>query len=181
MSCVGRLCKDYLYLYNSLPQIPTPPLIMAVNIGEAVGFPLPSKPPWCWWRCASLQGGPGDCHLTAWAGGCRRWAWWWEPRVLVQCPCPWLVRWWDHIGEVSTILGSFSATAPWSLQPRNDARHTTPDLLPAPTTNHIIWNIKYRSFSNLDTLSWRIIQLIICYTRYLLFYTIIYFLMRSCV
>ena len=37
MSCVGRLCKDYLYLYNSLPLIPTPPLIMAVNIGEAVG------------------------------------------------------------------------------------------------------------------------------------------------
>ena len=34
MSCVGRLCKDYLYLYNSLPLIPTLPLIMAVNIGE---------------------------------------------------------------------------------------------------------------------------------------------------
>ena len=33
---------DYLYLYNSLPLIPTPPLIMAVNIGKAVGclFPL---------------------------------------------------------------------------------------------------------------------------------------------
>ena len=31
---------------TTLPQIPTPPLIMAVNIGEAVGFPLPSKPPW---------------------------------------------------------------------------------------------------------------------------------------
>jgi len=46
MSCVGRLCKDYLYLYNSLPLIPTPPLIMAVNIGEAVCCPLPSKPPW---------------------------------------------------------------------------------------------------------------------------------------
>ena len=46
MSCVGRLCKDNLYLYNSLPLIPTPPLIMAVNIGEAVGCPLPSKPPW---------------------------------------------------------------------------------------------------------------------------------------
>ena len=48
MSCVGRLCKDYLYLYNSLPLIPTPPLIMAVNIGigEAVGCLLPSKPPW---------------------------------------------------------------------------------------------------------------------------------------
>ena len=48
MSCVGRLCKDYLYLYNFLPLIPTPPLIMAVNIGEAVGCPLPSKPPWPW-------------------------------------------------------------------------------------------------------------------------------------
>ena len=46
MSCVGRLCKDYLYLYNSLPLIPTPPLIIAVNMGEAVGCPLPSKPPW---------------------------------------------------------------------------------------------------------------------------------------
>merc|ERR1712242_9109 len=46
MSCVGRLCKEYLYLYNSLPLIPTPPLIMAVNIGEAVGCLLPSKPPW---------------------------------------------------------------------------------------------------------------------------------------
>ena len=46
MSCVGRLCKDYQYLYNSLPLIPTPPLIMAVNIGEAVGCPLPSEPPW---------------------------------------------------------------------------------------------------------------------------------------
>ena len=23
-----------------------------------------------------IQGGPGDCHLTAWAGGGRRWAWW---------------------------------------------------------------------------------------------------------
>merc|ERR1712242_230470 len=45
MSCVGRLCKEYLYLYNSLPLIPTPPLIMAVNIGEAVGCLLPSKPP----------------------------------------------------------------------------------------------------------------------------------------
>ena len=42
LSCVGRLCKDYLYLYNSLPLIPTPPLIMAVNIGEAVCCPLPS-------------------------------------------------------------------------------------------------------------------------------------------
>ena len=40
MSCVGRLCKDYLYLYNSLPLIPTPPLIMAVNIGEAVSLAL---------------------------------------------------------------------------------------------------------------------------------------------
>ena len=39
----------------------------------------------CWWRFATLQGGPRDGHLTAWAGGCRRWAWWWEPRVLVQC------------------------------------------------------------------------------------------------
>ena len=46
MSCVGRLCKDYLYLYNFLLLIPTPPLIMAVNIGEAVGCPLPSKPSW---------------------------------------------------------------------------------------------------------------------------------------
>ena len=46
MSCVGRLCKDYLYLYNSLPQIPTPPLIMAVNIGEALGCPLPSESLW---------------------------------------------------------------------------------------------------------------------------------------
>ena len=36
MSCVGRLCKDYLYLYNSLPLIPTPSLIMAENTGEAV-------------------------------------------------------------------------------------------------------------------------------------------------
>ena len=34
MSCVGRLCKDST----------TPPLIMAVNIGEAVGCPLPL--PW---------------------------------------------------------------------------------------------------------------------------------------
>ena len=40
MSCVGRLYKDYLYLYNSLPIIPTPPLIMAVNIGEAAGGEL---------------------------------------------------------------------------------------------------------------------------------------------
>ena len=46
MSCVGRLCKDNLYLYNSLPLIPTPPLIMAVNIGEAVGCLLPLKPSW---------------------------------------------------------------------------------------------------------------------------------------
>ena len=36
MSCVVRLYKDYLYLFNSLPLIPTPPLIMVVNIGEAV-------------------------------------------------------------------------------------------------------------------------------------------------
>ena len=34
MSCVGRLCKDYLYLYNSLPLIPTPPLI-ATNAKDA--------------------------------------------------------------------------------------------------------------------------------------------------
>ena len=27
---------------DTLPLIPTPPLIMAVNIGEAVGCPLPS-------------------------------------------------------------------------------------------------------------------------------------------
>ena len=91
-------------------------------------------------------------------------------------------------GEI--ILGKWAQYSGVSPPPRTDlcspvmTRDTlphTPHLLPAPTTNHIIWNIKYRSFSNLDTLSWRIIQLIICYTRYLLFYTIIYFLMRSCV
>merc|ERR1712242_527026 len=66
MSCVGRLCKEYLYLYNSLPLIPTPPLIMAVNIGEAVGCPLPSKPPWfhsslrvCGGHCVPLVGQQG--------------------------------------------------------------------------------------------------------------------------
>ena len=59
MSCVGRLCKDYLYLYNSLPLIPTPPLIMAVNIGEAVGCPLPSKPPWA----GALQCGTASCSV----------------------------------------------------------------------------------------------------------------------
>ena len=31
---------------DTLPLIPTPLLIMAVNIGEAVGCLLPSKPPW---------------------------------------------------------------------------------------------------------------------------------------
>ena len=36
MSCVD----------NSLPLIPTPPLIMAVNIGAAECRPLPSEPPW---------------------------------------------------------------------------------------------------------------------------------------
>ena len=57
MSCVGRLCKEYLYLYNSLPLIPTPPHIMAVNIGEAVGCPLPPKPPWLSPTCPRIQTG----------------------------------------------------------------------------------------------------------------------------
>ena len=36
----------HVYLYNSLPLIPTPLLIMAVNIGEALGCPLPSESLW---------------------------------------------------------------------------------------------------------------------------------------
>ena len=39
--CTTQQLNDY-----SLPLIPTPPLIMAVNIGEAVCFPLPSNSPW---------------------------------------------------------------------------------------------------------------------------------------
>ena len=38
--CTTQQLNDY-----SLPLIPTPPLIMAVNIGEAVGCLLPSNSP----------------------------------------------------------------------------------------------------------------------------------------
>ena len=61
MSCVGRLCKDYLYLYNSLPQIPTPPLIMAVNIGEAVCVALLPDLLGCWQELQSSQGSHAPC------------------------------------------------------------------------------------------------------------------------
>ena len=39
--CTTQQLNDY-----SLPLIPTPPLIMAVNIGEALGCPLPSESLW---------------------------------------------------------------------------------------------------------------------------------------
>ena len=40
------ICSTQQLNDNSLPLIPTPPLIMAVNIGEAECRPLPSDPPW---------------------------------------------------------------------------------------------------------------------------------------
>ena len=44
-------------ILDSLPLIPTPPLIMAVNIGEAVCCPLPSEPPCVRLLCTQLYGG----------------------------------------------------------------------------------------------------------------------------
>ena len=40
------ICSTQQLNDNSLPLIPTPPLIMAVNIGAAECRPLPSDPPW---------------------------------------------------------------------------------------------------------------------------------------
>ena len=40
------ICSTQQLHDNSLPLIPTPPLIMAVNIGAAECRPLPSDPPW---------------------------------------------------------------------------------------------------------------------------------------
>ena len=40
------ICSTQQLNDNSLPLIPTPPLIMAVNIGATECRPLPSDPPW---------------------------------------------------------------------------------------------------------------------------------------
>ena len=44
------ICSTQQLHDNSLPLIPTPPLIMAVNIGAAECRPLPSDPPWSVFR-----------------------------------------------------------------------------------------------------------------------------------
>ena len=49
------ICSTQQLNDNSLPLIPTPPLIMAVNIGAAECRPLPSDPPWLLsWSCLFL-------------------------------------------------------------------------------------------------------------------------------
>ena len=40
------ICSTQQLNYNSLQLIPTPPLIVAVNIGAAECRPFPSEPPW---------------------------------------------------------------------------------------------------------------------------------------
>ena len=98
------ICSTQQLHDNSLPLIPTPPLIMAVNIGAAECRPLPSDPPWdaassriqaetllegrmshglsgdtrllWWWREA------GICYL------CRCRCWRWSPECGRRCPWP---------------------------------------------------------------------------------------------